>query len=363
MNHSQAQTDIARALLIIFILSLLIGGSLYIMSPFLPALIWATMIVVATWPMMRGAQERLGGRRGRATALMLAGLLIVIALPLYGAVVAIAAHADTILQHARALPNYRPAPPPAWLHEVPLVGERITSAWQRLTHAGVDGLLEFVAPYADTGAKWMVSRATAVGGVLVHLLLTLILCGVLYMHGEAAAGAVRRFAYRLADERGTAAVRLAGQAIRAVALGIVVTAAVQSALAGLGLLAAGIPGAGMVCAITLIFCLAQIGPLLPLIGAAIWLFYQDATIAGVAMLIWAFVVSSLDNVIRPPLIQRGVDLPMLLVLAGVLGGLFAFGIVGLFIGPVILAVTYKLMHAWIDEQAKAVSRPTRQERA
>jgi predicted PurR-regulated permease PerM len=346
MNYSQAQTDIARALLIIFILSLLIGGSLYIMSPFLPALIWATMIVVATWPLMRGAQERLGGRRGRATALMLATLLIVIALPLYGAVVAIAAHADTILQYARALPDYRPAPPPAWLHEVPLIGERITSAWQRLTHAGVDGLLEFVAPYADTGAKWMVSHATAVGGVLIHLLLTLILCGVLYMHGETAAGAVRRFAYRLADE-----------------LGIVVTAAVQSALAGLGLFAAGIPGAGMVCAITLILCLAQIGPLLPLIGAAIWLFYQDATIAGVAMLVWAFVVSSLDNVIRPPLIQRGVDLPMLLVLAGVVGGLIAFGIVGLFIGPVILAVTYKLMHAWIDEQAKAVSRPARQERA
>lgn len=363
MVNSRPQSDIARVLLIIFILSLLISSSLYIMRPFLPALIWAMMIVVATWPLMLGLQKRVGGRRGRATALMLVGLLIVIALPLCGAVVAIAAHADSITEQAKALSHYRPAPPPAWLHNVPIMGERIASEWQRLAHTGVEALWESVAPYADTGAKWLLSRATAAGGIIVHLLLTLIICGVLYTHGEAAAGAMRRFAYRLADERGTAAVRLAGQAIRAVALGIIVTAAVQSALAGLGLLVAGVPGAGVLSAVILIFCLAQIGPLLPLIGAAIWLFCHDANIAGIAMLVWAFVVSSLDNVVRPPLIRRGVDLPMLLILAGVLGGLIAFGIVGLFIGPVILAVTYKLMQAWIDEQVHATSDPYTEDRS
>lgn len=143
--------------------------------------------------------------------------------------------------------------------------------------------------------------------------------------------------------------RLAGLSIRAVALGIVVTAVVQSALGGLGLWIAGVPAAGIVTALMLMLCLAQLGPFLPLLGGVVWLFQNEMKLAAVMLLVWAVLVTMLDNLLRPMLIKRGVNLSMLLILAGVLGGMFAFGIVGLFIGPVILAVTSTLLKAWVDE--------------
>jgi predicted PurR-regulated permease PerM len=185
----------------------------------------------------------------------------------------------------------------------------------------------------------------------IHLVLTVVIAGILYTQGEAVANRMVRFATRIAAERGAAAVRLSALSIRAVALGIVVTAAVQAALGGLGLYVAGVPGAGMLTVLILILCLAQIGPALPLIGAAVWLFYHDEHIATIVLAVWTLLIMMLDKVLRPLLIKRGVDLSLLLILTGVLGGVIAFGIVGLFIGPMILAVTFTLLQAQIDEEA------------
>jgi predicted PurR-regulated permease PerM len=345
------QADIARILLIIVILSLLIFGTLYIVRPFLPALIWATMIVVATWPVLLGIEKRVGGRRWIAVTVMLIGLLIVIVLPLYAAVSTIAEHGGDIVERAKSLPTYTLPPPPRWLQTVPFFGERVAREWQLLSDAGPGGILARVQPYAIIAAKWMLSHAGAVGVLVIHLVLTVVIAGILYSQGEAASGFVSRFAARIAAERGTAAVQLGALSIRAVALGIVVTAATQAALAGLGLYVAGIPGAGILTALILILCLAQIGPALPLIGAVVWLFYHNQLVAGIVLGGWSLLVVTLDNVLRPLLIKRGVDLSLLLILTGVLGGVIAFGIVGLFIGPVILAVTFTLLKAWIDDEA------------
>jgi predicted PurR-regulated permease PerM len=354
--NSRPQADIARILLIIVILSLLIFGSLYIVRPFLPALIWATMIVVATWPVMIGIEKRVGGRRWIAVTVMLVGLLVVIVLPLYAAVSTIAEHGGDIVDEAKALPNYTLPPPPHGLHEVPLAGERLAHEWQRLSDAGRGGILAQVQPYAIVAAKWLLSHAGAVGVLVIHLVLTVIIAGILYSQGEAASSSVVRFAARIAAERGAAAVRLSALSIRAVALGIVVTAAVQAALGGLGLYIAGVPGAGVLTAVILILCLAQIGPAIPLIGAAVWLFYHDQRVAAIVLAVWMLLIVMLDKVLRPLLIKRGVDLSLLLILTGVLGGVIAFGIVGLFIGPVILAVTFTLLQAWIDEEAPPAPR-------
>jgi len=134
-----------------------------------------------------------------------------------------------------------------------------------------------------------------------------------------------------------------------VALGIVVTAVLQSALGGIGLAVAGVPGAGVLTALMLMLCLAQLGPGLPLFGGAIWLFVHDSHLAAILLAIWSVLVVMLDNFVRPVLIRRGVNLSMLLILSGVLGGMFAFGIVGLFIGPAILAVSTTLLTAWIEK--------------
>ena len=156
--------------------------------------------------------------------------------------------------------------------------------------------------------------------------------------------------------RASAAIRSCGspvRPIRGVALGVVVTALVQSVLGGIGLAIAGVPFAAMLTAVMFMLALAQIGPLPVLLGGLVWLWWQGSTGWFVALLIWTIVVGSLDNILRPILIKRGADLPLLLIFAGVIGGLFAFGLIGLFVGPVLLAVAYTLLDAWVSEASDA----------
>jgi predicted PurR-regulated permease PerM len=348
LNRVQ-NTDLARNLLVIVILSALAAGSFYVLRPFIPGLIWASTIVIATWPLMLGLQHRLGNRRWLATTILLVGLLIVIVLPLYSAISTLAEHGGDIMGSIKALPNYSLPPPPDWVAKIPVAGGRAATEWQKLSDAGPGGLLAKVEPYITIAARWMLGHAAIVGAFVVHMCITVVIAGILYMNGEVAAGLMLRFANRVAGERGTAAIRLTGLSIRAVALGIVVTAITQSALGGIGLMICGVPGAGILTAIMLMLCLAQIGPLPPLLGGIIYLFWHDAHVLGVVLIVITVLVTMLDNFMRPALIRRGVDLPMLLILSGVLGGMVAFGIVGLFMGPVILAVTYTLLRAWIDE--------------
>ncbi len=342
-------SDLPRNLLVIVILSALMIGSLYVLKPFLFGLIWATTIVVATWPVMLAVQRRCGGRRWLATLAMLLVLLVVIVLPLYQAISTLALHGGAIMTAIKRLPDYTLMAPPGWVQSVPLGGPRIAQEWQALADAGAGGLLARLEPYVTMAAKWLLSNAAIVGVFVMHMLITIVIAGILYFQGDKAAQFMQRFANRLAGHRGVAAIRLAGLSIRAVALGIVVTAVVQSALGGLGLWIAGVPAAGIITALMLMLCLAQLGPFLPLLGGVIWLFQNEMKLAAILLLVWAVLVTMLDNLLRPMLIKRGVDLSMLLILAGVLGGMFAFGIVGLFIGPVILAVTSTLLKAWVDE--------------
>jgi len=203
-------------------------------------------------------------------------------------------------------------------------------------------------PYAGTLAQWLVSEAGNVGILLIQFALTLVLTPLMYASGEAAAQEVLRFGRRLAGDRGEDAVRLASQAIRGVALGVVVTAVAQAALSGIGLGLAGIKFAGLLTALIALLCIAQVGPTPVLLPAVIWLYWSGETGWGTFLLVWAMVVVSMDNVLRPVLIRRGADLPLLLIFAGVVGGLLAFGLVGVFVGPAVLAVAYTLLRAWID---------------
>jgi predicted PurR-regulated permease PerM len=171
----------------------------------------------------------------------------------------------------------------------------------------------------------------------------------MYARGEHAAATSLRFARRLAGERGVQSVRMAGQAIRGVALGVVGTALAQSAVAGLGLVAAGVPFAAVLVALIFMLCIAQIGPGPVLIPAIIWMYATQDAIWATVLLIFSVFAVTLDNILRPILIHRGAHLPLLLILVGVIGGLIVFGLIGLFVGPTILAVGYTLMQAWIAE--------------
>jgi predicted PurR-regulated permease PerM len=341
--------DLTRTTLAVISLLLLIAASLWVLRPFLAAGVGATMLVVSTWPLLKALQARLGNRRAPTVALMTLGLLLLLILPLWAAIDTIARHADQVTALARTLADSGLPQPPQWVGAVPVVGEKVAAAWAHTAQAGPDGLVARLAPYASDAAKWVMGQAGGVGGMLVYFLLVVILSSILYADGEAAARGVRRFGRRLAGERGESSVVLAGQAIRAVALGVGVTAVVQTVLGGLGLALAGVPFASLLSAVMLMLCIAQLGPALVLFPAVAWMYWTGENAWGTVLLVWSLVVTALDNVLRPVLIKRGADLPLLLIFAGVIGGMLGFGLIGIFVGPVVLAVTYTLLEAWIED--------------
>jgi predicted PurR-regulated permease PerM len=345
--------DLTRTVFAILIIGGLIAASVWILRPFLAATIWSTMIVVTTWPILRTLQSRLWGKRWIATAIMTAALLLVFVAPFSAAIGTIVANASEIVDWTSRLSQVKLPPPPDFVEKVPIVGGKAAKVWREYADKGSEELAEIVRPYAARAGSWFVAEVGNFGLVTLQFLLTVVISAILYMTGEDAARWVRRFGRRLAGERGDQVVRLAGQAIRGVALGVVVTALVQSVLGGIGLAIAGVPFAAMLTAVMFMLALAQIGPLPVLLGGLVWLWWQGDTGWFIALLIWTIVVGSLDNILRPILIKRGADLPLLLIFAGVIGGLFAFGLLGLFVGPVLLAVAYTLLDAWVSEASDA----------
>jgi len=349
MKAAPLPWDITRILFAVVAIGGLTAASFWVLRPFLPSAIWAVMIVIATWPEMRAVQRRLWGRRSLAVAVMSLVMIAFILGPVAVAVTTLVDRADDIAAWAQSVGAISIPPPPQWVSDVPIVGKKVAASWQNLASMRPTDLAAGGTPHFKEIARWLIRQAGSVLTLFVQLLLTVAISAILYAKGEVAAAWVLAFARRLAGAEGERAARLSGQAIRAIALGIVVTALVQAVVGGVGLLVTGVPRPGLLTAAMFLLGVAQVGAGPVLIGAVIWLFWQDQHLWGVVMLVWTVITASLDNFLRPILIRKGADLPLLLVFAGVLGGLFAFGIIGLFVGPVVLAVSYTLLVAWVDE--------------
>ena len=347
--------DLALTLFSVLLMLVLIAAVFWILRPFLLSGVWAMMIVVATWPIMLRVQERL---RSRVFAVAVMSILMVgvFVVPLLLAIQTLVNHIDTITGWVAALSTMAIPPPPSWVESVPLIGAKAAEQWASIAAAGKGELASRVAPYLGDAARWVAVVFGGFGIFTVQFLLTVIITVVLFLNGEVTREALIAFGRKLAGQRGEAAVVLAGQAIRAVALGVVVTALVQTILAGIGLLVAGIPLAGLLTGVVLLLCIAQLGPTLVLGAAVVWLFWKGSAGWGSALLVWTVLVGALDNVLRPVLIRQGADLPLLLIFAGVIGGLLSFGIIGLFVGPVVLAVAYTLMQQWMSDSDIARAR-------
>jgi len=349
----QAHSELTRTTLAVLFVGGLIAASFWILWPFLPAVIWATTLVVATWPIMLQVQLRLWHKRGLAVAVMTIALLLIFVLPFWLAIATITQHFDRIAGWVTSFSSFQLPPPPHWLAGLPFFGEQAASFWAKAAVSGIGPLMARAAPYAGGAAAWFVSALGGFGVLFVQFVLTVIIAVILYGSGERAASLVRRFGRRLAGERGEQSVLLAGQAIRSVALGVVVTAVGQSVLGGLGLALAGVPLAAVLTAVMFMLCLAQLGPLPVLVPAVVWLYWSGESVWGTVLVIWSVLLSTTDSVVRPLLIRRGAHLPLLLLLAGVIGGLIAFGLVGIFLGPVVLAVAYTLLLSWMAESNRA----------
>ncbi len=344
-----ASFDVTRITLAVLFIGSLIAASFWVFKPFLTSFIWATIIVVATWPLLLKLQAWLWNRRGLAVTVMTVILLLVLIIPFSFAIVAIIGRADDIAGWIKSPGTFAVPPMPEWVGKIPLIGKKIALHWQQYATLAPQELSTKLTPYAMEALRWFIAKAGSIGMMILQFLLAVIISAILYAKGETAASGVRRFARRLAGQKGDETTVLAAKAVRGVALGIVLTAIIQSVLGGIGLAVTGVPAVVILTAVMFILCIAQIGPALVLILSVVWLFYKGETLWGSVLIAWSVVVLIIDNIIRPFLIKKGADLPLLLIFAGVIGGLIAFGIIGLFIGPVVLAVSHVLLKAWVSE--------------
>jgi len=347
--------DIVRTTLSVLLIGAMIGASFWVLRPFLAALVWAAMTTIATWPMMLFVERKLWHRRGLATAVMSGLFLLLFVLPVFLAILKIVGNADDIVIWIKSMGNFATPEAPDWLKTIPYVGPRLAARWQEIAATTPEEIRSRLLPYVGTLLKWFVGQMGNLGSLLLNFLMTLIIVSVLYLRGETAAAGVHSLARRIAGLRGEESIGLAAQAIRAVAAGVVVTALVQSALTWLGLFVVGMPYAAFLTAVAFVLCVAQLGPGPVLLTGVIWLYWTGEPLWAGAFLLWGVFVGVLDNILRPMLIRKSGNLSLLIILPGVIGGLIAYGFIGIFIGPVVLAVAYTLLEAWVKEGASELS--------
>lgn len=340
--------DLTHATLSILFLALLSAASFWVLSPFLTAILWATIIGVSVWPLLLRFEARLGGARRLAVAIVVAVMLLGVFIPVTLAVLTIVATAQDITAEIRSFQSNPWPAVPAWVAGVPVIGQRAAAGWTRLAALDPQARSAELAPHVQSALQWFLNQAGSIGALLIQFLLTTIILAIVLANGEYAREGILRFAERLGGRHGRDTAILAGKTIRGVVLGVVGTAMIQAAIGGLGLVIAGVPAAGFLTALMLFLCLAQLGPLLVLIPVVAWLFWSGYSGMGWVLAVIALFAGTLDGVVRPFLIKRGANLPLLLIFGGVLGGLIAFGIIGLFIGPVVLSVAYTLLTTWVS---------------
>jgi predicted PurR-regulated permease PerM len=359
-DRNSPPLDLTHTILAVLFIGILIASSFWVMRPFLMPLVWAAVIVVATWPLFEKLKAGLGGRHGLAVAAMAVGILLIIIVPITLAVVTIAGYVGDMSARVSSLSKLSQSAPPDWVSRIPLAGEKVAGRWRELAALSADDRAAAIAPFVKTAAQWFLAKAGSIGMAMLNFFLTVIIATILYANGATVRKGILAFARRLAGQRGEDVAILAANAVRGVVMGVVLTALIQAGLGGVGVFVAGVPAATLLTAVMLMLCLAQLGPLLVLVPAVIWLYWSGHPVTGTVLLVISAVAGTIDNVVRPFLIRKGANLPILLIFSGVIGGLIAFGIVGLFIGPVVLAVTYMLLKEWVasspsEETPRAVA--------
>jgi predicted PurR-regulated permease PerM len=250
----------------------------------------------------------LGGRRGLAVAIVTVTLLLAVFVPVLLALATIARNAQTLTGEIRSLESMALPAPPAVLEDVPFAGQRLTQEWRRLAALSPEERSGLITPHLQTALQWLAAKAGSVGTMLVQFLLTTIISAIVLARGEIVRDGILAFARRLAGQQGYDVTIRAGQAIRSVVLGVVITALLQAAIGGVGLALSGIPAASLLAAVMLFLCLAQLGPVPVLAPAVIWLYWSGQSGAGTLLLAVAIVAVAIDNVVRPLLIRRGASL-------------------------------------------------------
>jgi len=326
---------------------IIVVGCYLVLHPFVPALLFAAVVCSSTWPLFLILRKALWGRAVLA-ALVMTLLLIVLVI---GPAVLLAANlADTVtamIEAGKAALNGTPNRPPDGVRQIPLIGEWLADYWQRLASSGESFATQWKG-LLEPARNFLVGAGKAAGEGLLQLALASFIGFFFYRDGEALMLAIRRALDRIAGGLGRELLETIDNTVTGVVHGIFGTALAQALVALAGFLVAGVPAALLLAVATFFLSIVPIGPPLVWGGATAWLVYDGQMGWAIFMAAWGFlVISTIDNLVKPYLISRSSNLPLLLIVLGVLGGVIAFGFIGLFIGPPVLAIGLTLTQLWI----------------
>ena len=332
-------------------IAFLVIGCFLIVRPFLAAILFAAVLCLSTWPAYRWVRERLGGRNTVTALLFVLAMLFAIALPVALAGFSLVTHSAQAIDFVKGFIDRGPFEPPAWLTGLPVIGASIDEYWHSLV-GNREELVALARRLAEPAKGLLVAAGSAAGEGVLYILLAIFMAFFFYRDGEAAGRMVKDAMTRLAGgQQGAAVIETAQGAIKGVVYGLIGTALAQAAVALVGFLVAGVPGAMALSALTFVLSFIPMGPAILWGGAAAWLYSNGETGWMIFMLAYGFlVISSVDNFIKPILMSRAGNLSMLLVVLGVFGGAVAFGFIGIFVGPTLLAVAWSLLKAWLKAQ-------------
>jgi predicted PurR-regulated permease PerM len=343
--------ELAETVLRLALLALLLVWTFRIIAPFVDLLVWAAVLAVASRPLHVRLMRALGNRAGVAATFVAVGLLAVLVIPV---VLFSLSVADGVQAVSEAIESgrLRMPSPDAAVARWPVVGEPLHRVLTELA-SNTSSLLERLGPQLKTFGLGAIGIVGSGGIAALGFVFAAIIAAMLLVHTESLLPSLRALSRRLVGERGEEFLALSTGTIRSVFKGVLGVAAIQSLLAAIGMFALGVPGAGLWALLVLILAIVQLPPLIVLGPMILWAFMSVGTLPAILFTAWSIVVSLSDNVLKVLLLGRGIRVPMLVILVGAIGGLLAAGILGLFIGPVVMALAYEVRTAWLAEQPEA----------
>ena len=333
-----------------------VGWCFLILRPFVIPIVWGLIIAVAIYPVYGSLRTLLHDSPRVSAVLVTAGMLVILVWPavLLGGI--LVENGEMVVNHLRDGTLTVP-PPPQGLETWPLIGKPLANIWN-LASVNIEGAFVQLEPQIRMLASSLLSMVTGTGLAILHFFVAVVIAGVLLAYSASGYQLAHSIGRRLAGDRGTELATLAEATVRSVARGVLGVALIQSLFAGLGFFIAGIPAAGFWAFLCLILGIVQIGVWPVMIPVVIYVFSTQDTLTSVLFLIWSIFVSLLDNILKPIFLGRGLDVPMVVIFMGAIGGLLLSGIIGLFIGAVVLTLGYKLFLAWLE-----VDPPTHEDKA
>ena len=329
------------------LIALLVIWCFRVVRPFIQPIVWGIILAIAIHPAYLRLGRVMGGRERLAATILVVGSLLLLIVP---SVMITTSLVESATELAGKLEEgeIKVPPPPAAVADWPIVGERLHALWTKASR-NLEAALGQASPLLKAIGHWILSSAAAAGFGIVMFALSIVIAGVLLSYGDRATDRARRIARRLVQERGDELVKLTGDTVESVTRGILGVALIQGLLAGIGLLVAGVPAAGLWALLVLLMAVVQIPTVLLLGPIIVYVFATSSTVIAVLFAIWSTAVGLSDNVLKPMLLGCGVDVPMLVIFMGAIGGFILEGIIGLFIGAVVLAVGYTLFQAWLED--------------